>query len=164
MFHMAAVWLLHSSITQTAEHYPSWLIHPVAEWGNTAQIIINLSVYCTSISMCIRVQRPWLKKTWFLRRNKLLILVSLEFYILRDRNLDIRMSTNAEVRWSKCSEFKISSKDEFLRTMRIIRFVLNINGSSNSMTGTIKDILKDSVLRPRTFLSLFFWQVLRNTN
>lgn len=111
--------------------------------------------------MYTRVQRPWVKKPGFIyripRRNKLLILVSLEFYILRDRNLDIRMSTNAEVWGSKYSEFKISSKDEFLRTMRIIRFVLNINSSSNSMTGTIKDILKNSVLRPRTFLSLFFF-------
>lgn len=66
------------------------------------------------------------------------------------------MSTNAEVWGSKCSEFKISIKDEFLKNRIIIRFVLNINISSNSMTRTIKDILKDSVFRPRTFLSLFF--------
>lgn len=40
-------------------------------------------------------------------------------------------------------------------------FVLNINISSNSMTRTIKDILRDSVLRPIIFLSPFFLQGLK---
>lgn len=74
VFHMDAALLLNRSITQAGEHYPSWLIHPTAEWGNDPRIIIDFSVQLlASNSMCIRMQDYRYKRRlcfWFLRKRQ----------------------------------------------------------------------------------------------